>query len=88
MHMVTHQATHPLTTSQAARLLGVSKKTLLLWLQRGLVPEPLMVFRVAGRVRYRYFEDADMALLREYQLGLHPKGWRKAANAETIRQAE
>lgn len=60
-----------LTTSQAAKALGVHRLTLLRWLHDGLVPEPETVF--IGNVRYRFFGERDICRLRRFQSKLHPR---------------
>lgn len=60
-----------LTTSQAAKALGVHRLTLLRWLHDHLVPEPENIF--IGNVRYRFFRERDMRRLRKFQAKLHPR---------------
>ena len=48
----------PSTTGEVARLLGVSKTTLLRWLRVGYIPEPPFV--QVGRVRMRLWRKSDL----------------------------
>ena len=58
-----------LTTSQAAKTIGVSKITLLRWLWAGAIPEPRVV--MLGGVKYRIFSAADVNGALKYKTRLH-----------------
>jgi excisionase family DNA binding protein len=53
-----------LTTSQAARALGVHRSTLLRWFREGL-QEPEFV--QVGRIRHRLLSEADLQRCRDWQ---------------------
>lgn len=73
-----HQLLHrPLTSSQVADLLGVDRLTVLRWIKSNPSLEPELSAREGNRIRYRFFEPADVERLREHQRGLHTEKYMK-----------
>lgn len=67
------------STSQAARMVGVSKRTLLEWIYRGILDEPKKM-RVMG-VPWRIWNEKDIKRARIVKASMRPgpKPKRKAA---------
>ena len=72
-----------LTTSQAAKALGVHRRTLQRWFREGL-QEPELV--QVGSIKHRLYSEEDLERCRAFQHEL--QGRRASANAETVPQAE
>jgi excisionase family DNA binding protein len=51
--------------SEAARILGVDRRTLQRWVREGRIPVPAT--QVLAGVRLRFWTEKDMAKLREYK---------------------
>jgi hypothetical protein len=80
-----------LTSRQVARRLNVDRLTLLAWLRREPSLEPeLRAIDDKGVCRYRFFTEADVARLAEYQKSLHTEKYMKgkAANVQASGQAD
>src|SRR5258706_4533258 len=75
-----------LTTSQAARVLGVHRSTLLRWFREGLQePESVQV----GAIRHRLLGEADLQRCREWQRKAQARRTSSTtANAQTSELAE
>ncbi len=53
------------STAQVAKVIGVSKKTLLRWLYAGKIPEPKT--QTFGGVESRVWTDSDLSHAKEYR---------------------
>ena len=51
--------------SEAARILGVDRRTLQRWVREGRIPVPTT--QILAGVRLRFWTEKDMARLREYK---------------------
>ena len=71
--------------SEAARILGVNRRTLQRWVREGLIPVPTT--QILAGVRLRFWTEKDMAKLRQYKAARYwGRGKSRSKNRKSKKQ--